>query len=229
MLLFLNFIRYGSEAALLTVHWEDHKLDETPELLFTMVQDLVFIALLFLYVYVCLAFTPIKPTPLELVEGGNTALASAAQGTNITTAVNHPSTSQQNSTDPDSQGFNYALRRNVGQLPKDTNDKVMLEEIERQKQRNSLLLREGGGVIETDLDAVPAKVSEVNEKAEEPSATLQLPKFRKSAATKRPPIVATPPEPKEPEKTEEPGEDFWASMNGDAAPEMSSSYKTTSV
>ncbi|CAL8143016.1 unnamed protein product [Orchesella dallaii] len=197
MLLFLILIRYGSEAALLVVHWEEHKLEQTPELVFSLVQDVVFICLLLLYIYVCLAFTPIKPTPLELLEGGNTALASAAaaQGNLIPVQASVqqqqlpqglvPSTSQpqqpssqlqipQNNlavaaTIPDSQGFNYALRRNIGQIPKDSTDKAMLDDIERQRQRNSLILREKElneqgklagssnttGVIETDLDAIP--------------------------------------------------------------------------
>lgn len=173
MLIFLILIRYGSEAALLVIHWEDHKFDQTPELVFTFIQDVIFIGVLLFYVYVCLAFTPIKPTPLQLVEGGNTAFASAAQPTNLipqlpVAPAPHPTSDQlapvpiqlqihahhPAAVDPEPKGFNYSLHRNVDHTPKEPlveNKPLMLDEvvqlIVKEQEKSSTI---GEGVLSTN-------------------------------------------------------------------------------
>lgn len=162
MLVFLILLRYGSEAALLANDWEQHKIDQTPELVFTLIQDIIFIGLLFLYVYVCLAFTPIKPTPMELLETGNAAFQSAVQPGNVRPAETNnleqqflpvpvqqpiepvPQSSQQLqllSVNMDSQGFNYDARRNIDQKAKEVVVEVkppVPDEIDRQRQQPAL-------------------------------------------------------------------------------------------
>ncbi len=176
MLIFLILIRYGSEAALLVIHWEDHKFDQTPELVFTLIQDIIFIGILLFYVYVCLAFTPIKPTPLQLVEGGNTGFVSAAQGTNLIPQIpvvpnpspdqlapvpiqlqihaHHPAAVATVAVEPESHGPNFPLRKIVDQIPKETlaeNKPMMLDDvvqlIVKEQEKCSNI---GDGVVSTN-------------------------------------------------------------------------------
>jgi len=62
LLLLMILLRYGSEMALLLIHWEDHATQRGPNLVFYLIIDLAAVIVLLTYVYVSLAAPPPPPT-----------------------------------------------------------------------------------------------------------------------------------------------------------------------
>jgi len=171
MVLFLVLPRYGGEIALIIIHWENHP-DLTIALYFAI--DLIAIACLLLYVYFCLAsrtFGPIPPTPLDpeqqaLLRSTVTPTRKAPappppeEESEVTLAVQPPP------RPPPSPKFNYKLRRGVGQISVDSPEGAMLEELDKQKQRNSaILMPELEEEAEEELDGKELSPEEKEKKA----------------------------------------------------------------